>query len=59
MLEAKLVRLNETAKMPYIPDLIDRKTGGPEKQIVGSYAGQAFRRRRRFRSQAVATEDGP
>lgn len=29
--EANLVRLNEMAKLPYIPDLIDRKTGGPEK----------------------------
>ena len=30
--EANLVRLNETAKLPYIPDLIARKTGGPEMQ---------------------------
>lgn len=29
--EANLVHLNETAKLPYIPDLIARKTGGPEK----------------------------
>lgn len=29
--EANLVRLNEVAKLPYIPDLIARKTGGPEK----------------------------
>src|SRR5262245_13528863 len=29
--EANLVRLNETAKLPYIPDLIARKTSGPEK----------------------------
>lgn len=29
--EANLVRLNETARLPYIPDLIDRKTTGPEK----------------------------
>jgi hypothetical protein len=29
--EANLVRLNETAKLPYIADLIARKTGGPEK----------------------------
>lgn len=29
--EANLVRLNETAKLPYISDLIGRKTGGPEK----------------------------
>jgi predicted nucleotidyltransferase len=29
--EANLVRLNETAKLKYVPDLIARKTGGPEK----------------------------
>lgn len=29
--EANLVRLNESAKLPYISELIDRKTGGPEK----------------------------
>ena len=29
--EANLLRLNETARLPYIPDLIDRKTSGPEK----------------------------
>ena len=30
-IEANLVRLNEDAKLPYIPDMIDRKTSGPEK----------------------------
>ena len=29
--EANLLRLNETAKLPYIADLIARKIGGPEK----------------------------
>ena len=29
-IEANLVRLNDDAKLPYIPDLIARKTGGPE-----------------------------
>jgi predicted nucleotidyltransferase len=29
--EANLVRLNESAKLPYIPELIERKTSGPEK----------------------------
>lgn len=28
--EANLVRLNDDARLPYIPDLIARKTGGPE-----------------------------
>jgi predicted nucleotidyltransferase len=30
-IEANLVHLNETARLPYIPDLIARKTGGPEQ----------------------------
>ncbi|HEV3300540.1 MAG TPA: nucleotidyltransferase domain-containing protein [Planctomycetaceae bacterium] len=30
-IEANLIRLNETANLPYISELIDRKTGGPEK----------------------------
>ncbi len=30
-IEANLIHLNETARLPYIPDLIARKTGGPEK----------------------------
>jgi len=29
--ESNLVRLNETAKLPYIGELIERKTNGPEK----------------------------
>ncbi len=33
-IEANLVRLNEEAHLPYIPDLIARKTGGPEKGIL-------------------------
>ncbi|HET6324630.1 MAG TPA: nucleotidyltransferase domain-containing protein [Planctomycetaceae bacterium] len=33
-IEANLVRLNETAKLPYIGDLIARKTGGPEKGVL-------------------------
>ena len=30
-IEANLVRLNETAHLPYIPELIERKTVGPER----------------------------
>jgi predicted nucleotidyltransferase len=30
-IEANLPRLNESARLPYLPDLIARKTGGPEK----------------------------
>ncbi|MEK6259177.1 MAG: nucleotidyltransferase domain-containing protein [Planctomycetota bacterium] len=29
-IEANLVRLNDDAKLPYIPDLVAQKTGGPE-----------------------------
>ena len=29
--EANLVRLNESFRLPYIPELIERKTSGPEK----------------------------
>lgn len=30
-IEANLVRLNETFKLPYLPELIDRKVNGTEK----------------------------
>jgi hypothetical protein len=30
-IEANLIRLNEMAKLPYIPELIERKIAGPEK----------------------------
>ena len=32
--EANLVRLNETFKLPYLPELIERKTNGTEKGTV-------------------------
>jgi hypothetical protein len=31
MVEANVVRLNDEFKLPYIPDLVARKTAGPEK----------------------------
>src|SRR6202451_1284075 len=31
VIEANLLRLNETAKLPYIDDLVERKLSGPEK----------------------------
>jgi uncharacterized protein len=34
--EANLVHLNETAKLPYVPDLISRKTGGPEEGTLSN-----------------------
>jgi len=42
--EANLVRLNETAKLPYITELIERKTSGPEKGRL-SQADLAFHQR--------------
>jgi predicted nucleotidyltransferase len=36
VVEANLVRLNEEAKLPYIPDLIARKLAGPEKGCLES-----------------------
>jgi uncharacterized protein len=35
-IEANLGLLNEDARLPYIPDLIDRKTSGPEKGTLHS-----------------------
>src|SRR5215203_777412 len=32
--EANLVRLNETAKLPYVPELIARKLAGPEQSAL-------------------------
>lgn len=34
--EANLVRLNETFRLPFIPDLVHRKTGGKEKERLES-----------------------
>ncbi len=42
--EANLVRLNETAKLPYLPDLIAQKTGGAEKAVL-SQVDLEFHRR--------------
>jgi predicted nucleotidyltransferase len=42
-IEANLVRLNETAKLPYIPDLIARKLAGPEQGELAQ-ADLAFHR---------------
>ncbi len=42
--EANLVRLNEHFKLPYLPDLIARKTSGPERATLDE-AGEAFHQR--------------
>ncbi len=43
-IEANLVRLNERFRLPYLPELIDRKLAGPERCTL-SDADQAFHRR--------------
>lgn len=50
-IEANLVRLNEGARLPYIPDLIDRKTSGPEKGQL-EQADLAFHQREYERLRA-------
>jgi uncharacterized protein len=62
-INANLVELNETFRLPYVPELIARKTGGPEQstladadmarfeseyvRLVGELEERRFRRRRR------------
>lgn len=36
VIEANLLRLNEPVKLPYIQDLVARKTEGPEKGTLDS-----------------------
>src|SRR5688572_21773953 len=50
--EANLVRLNETARLPYIADLIERKTAGPEKGRL-EQADLAFHEREYERLRAA------
>jgi predicted nucleotidyltransferase len=42
--EANLLRLNETARLPYVTDLVARKTGGPEKGRLESSDFEFHRR---------------
>ena len=66
VIEANLVTLNETAKLPYLPDLIQRKLAGAEKERL-SDADLDFHRREyeRLRGQLEeayqesALPDGP
>lgn len=65
-IEANLVTLNESAKLPYLPDLIQRKVAGAEKERL-SDADLDFHRREYERSrgnleqayQASVLPDGP
>lgn len=62
-IEANLVRLNETAKLPYIPDLIECKTSGPEKgsleQADLDFHGREYERLRAELQQAYETSHLP
>ena len=49
--EANLVRLNETFKLPYIPELIDRKINGTEKGTLEPF-DHSFHQREFERLQA-------
>ena len=49
--EANLVRLNETARLPYLAELIGRKTGGPEEGRLDQ-ADLAFHQREYERLRA-------
>ena len=42
--EGNLVRLNESFRLPYLPDLIERKIGGPEKGSLGEVDFELHRR---------------
>lgn len=50
--EANLLRLNETAKLPFIADLVARKTGGPEKGTLNE-ADLAFHEKEYERLRGV------
>jgi predicted nucleotidyltransferase len=52
VIEANLVALNETAKLPYLPELIERKIAGAEKERL-SDADLEFHRREYERLRAA------
>jgi len=61
--EANLVRLNETAKLSYISELIERKVVGPEKGTLDqadlSFHKQEYERLRSELEQAFAASQLP
>jgi predicted nucleotidyltransferase len=64
--QANLVTLNEEYKLPYIPDLVDRKTGGPEKSTLTNadlqfHQGEYARLRARLESEHETSKlpEGP
>ena len=61
VIEANLVRLNETAKLPYLDDLIQRKVGGAEKERLteadlGFHRGEYDRLRDKLQQAYEASE---
>ncbi len=61
--EANLVRLNETFKLPYLPELIERKTSGTEKVTLDqadlSFHEQEYQRLRAELEEASAQSQLP
>ena len=60
VVEANLVRLNETAKLPYLDDLIQRKIAGAEKERLteadlGFHRGEYDRLRNRLQQAHEAS----
>jgi hypothetical protein len=61
VVQANLVRLNETAKLPYLDDLIQRKIGGAEKERLTEadfafHRGEYARLRARLEQAYAASE---
>jgi hypothetical protein len=56
-LEANLVRLNDELRLPYLPDLVERKLGGAERGVLGD-ADLGFHQREFERLLAVLEEAG-
>jgi predicted nucleotidyltransferase len=58
VVEANLVTLNDTFRLPYLPDLIARKLAGPEQSIIDD-ADLAFHHREydRLRTELQAAHD--
>jgi uncharacterized protein len=64
--EANLPQLNETAKLPFLPELIERKTSGSEHEMLGEserdFHQQEFQRWRvklQTSAEACQLPDGP
>ena len=62
-IEANLVRLNETFRLPYLPELIQQKTGGTEKGTLDradvSFHEQEYERLQQELEKAFEQSDLP